>query len=136
MIHSGFLEDISNKIAPDFNFIVLSSLLHEVEKPVFLLENVKNLCSSNTVVHINVPNNRKLSKNGTFMLDRNYMDYHSDRFIDHSLIFYDEKDKLIAGMPASLHENEIISHGGITYGGIISDKKMTVQKMFCRLKTI
>ena len=25
-----------------------------------------------------------VSKNGTFMLIRDYMDYHADRFIDHS----------------------------------------------------
>jgi len=71
----------------------------------------------------------KNSKNGTFMLDRNYMDYHSDRFMDHSLMFFDESDKLIAVMPASLHGDELRSHGGLTYGGIISDKKMTTQKM-------
>jgi 2-polyprenyl-3-methyl-5-hydroxy-6-metoxy-1,4-benzoquinol methylase len=59
-IHNGFLEDIANKITSDFDFIVLSALLHEVEKPVFLLGNVKNLCSANTVVHINVPNSRSL----------------------------------------------------------------------------
>ncbi len=70
----------------------------------------------------------KSSKNGTFMLNRNYMDYHSDRFTDNSLMFYDD-DKLAAIIPASLHGNELISHGGLTYGGIITDKKMTVQKM-------
>ena len=71
----------------------------------------------------------KSSKNGTFMLDRNYMDYHSDRFVDNSLMFYDEDGSLTAVMPASLHENELRSHGGLTYGGIISGRKMTVQKM-------
>lgn len=69
-----------------------------------------------------------ISKNGTFMLNRNYMDYHSDRFTDYSLMFYDE-DRLVAVMPASLHGDEVRSHGGLTYGGIISDYKMTVQKM-------
>ena len=44
----------------------------------------------------------KNSKNGIFMFDRNFMDYHSDRFIDFSLMFYEE-EKLIAVMPASLH---------------------------------
>ena len=34
-----------------------------------------------------------LSKNGTFMLKRDYMEYHSDRFVDHSLMFY-KNDKL------------------------------------------
>lgn len=68
------------------------------------------------------------SKNGTFMLKRDFMDYHSDRFVDNSLMFYDE-DKLIALLPASKHGDELRSHGGLTYGGIITNKKMTAQKM-------
>lgn len=68
------------------------------------------------------------SKNGTFMLKRGYIEYHSDRFIDFSLMFYEDA-KLIAVMPASLHGNEVRSHGGLTYGGIISDRKMTNSKM-------
>ena len=31
------------------------------------------------------------SKNGTFLFDRRYMDYHSDRFHDCSLMIYDAK---------------------------------------------
>lgn len=68
------------------------------------------------------------SKNGTFMLKRDFMDYHSDRFVDNSLMFYDE-DKLIALLPASKHGDELRSHGGLTYGGVITNKKMTAQKM-------
>lgn len=68
------------------------------------------------------------SKNGTFMLKRDYMDYHSDRFRDISLMFF-EDDKLLALFPASLHDNEIRSHGGLTYGGIITDRKMTTSRM-------
>ena len=68
------------------------------------------------------------SKNGTFMLKRDYMDYHSDRFQDFSLMFY-EDNKLIAVMPASVHGDEVRSHGGLTYGGIISTRKMTSPKM-------
>jgi len=69
------------------------------------------------------------SKNGTFMLNRSYMDYHSDRFVDRSLMFYDDKERLVALLPASLHGHELRSHGGLTYGGIISDRKMTTEKM-------
>jgi hypothetical protein len=69
------------------------------------------------------------AKNGHFMFDRNYMDYHSDRFIDFSLLFY-EKDKLLAVMPASRNEqDQLVSHGGLTFGGIISSKSMTTPKM-------
>lgn len=77
------------------------------------------------------------SKNGTFMIKRDYMDYHSDRFEDFSLLFF-EDDKLIAIMPASRHGHELRSHGGLTYGGIIIDYKMTTSKMleiFSLLKT-
>jgi hypothetical protein len=56
------------------------------------------------------------------------MDYHSDRFIDNSLMFYDDSE-LVAVLPASRHDHELRSHGGLTYGGIISNRKMTVQKM-------
>lgn len=76
------------------------------------------------------------SKDGTFMLKRDYMDYHKDRFEDFSLMFY-EDDKLIAVMPASLHGSEVRSHGGLTYGGIISDNAMKQHRMmecFDRLK--
>ena len=65
----------------------------------------------------------KQSKNSLFMFDRNYMDYHKDRFKDHSLLFYDE-DKLIALLPMSEHDDMLISHGGLTYGGFITDSKM------------
>lgn len=68
------------------------------------------------------------SKNGTFMLKRGYMDYHSNRFIDYSLMFYNDND-LVALLPASQHGTEIHSHGGLTYGGIITNMKMTVQLM-------
>lgn len=65
----------------------------------------------------------KNSKNYLFMFDRKYMDYHKDRFKDHSLMFYDG-DKLIALLPMSEHEDVLISHGGLTYGGVISNTDM------------
>ena len=58
------------------------------------------------------------SKNGTFMLKRGYMDYHSDRFEDHSLLFYRDEE-LVALLPASRHGDDLRSHGGLTYGGMI-----------------
>ena len=44
------------------------------------------------------------ARNATFLLFRKYMDYHSERFTDHSLLFYDSKDNLVAALPA----NEVI----------------------------
>ena len=62
------------------------------------------------------------SKNGTFLLDRNYMDYHADRFTDHSLMVY-RRDKLYALLPGNIAGDTFYSHQGLTYGGfIMSDK--------------
>lgn len=63
------------------------------------------------------------SKNGTFLLQRDYMAYHADRFTDHSLLFY-RKGRLIALLPANEADQEVQSHGGLTYGGIVSDSRM------------
>lgn len=69
------------------------------------------------------------SKNGTFLFDRRYMDYHSDRFLDHSLMFY-EKGKLYAVMPANDDKHgSLCSHQGLTYGGLIMDKGCRAAKV-------
>ncbi len=58
------------------------------------------------------------SKNGTFLFDRRYMDYHSDRFSDHSLMFY-HKGRLYALLPANERNHTLYTHQGLTYGGLI-----------------
>lgn len=68
------------------------------------------------------------SKNSLFMFDRNYMDYHKERFQDHSLLFFDD-DRLIALLPMSEHDRCLNSHGGLTYGGFITDSKMKQHTM-------
>ncbi|MCL4417627.1 MAG: GNAT family N-acetyltransferase [Actinobacteria bacterium] len=52
------------------------------------------------------------------MLNRNYIEYHSDRFKDHSLILMKDK-KVISLFPAEENKKEISSHNGLTYGGLI-----------------
>ena len=59
------------------------------------------------------------AKSSTFLFNRNFMDYHSDRFADHSLMVYDEK-KLVALLPANIYKGTLISHQGLTYGGIVT----------------
>lgn len=80
------------------------------------------------------------SKNGTFLLKRNYMDYHADRFFDCSLLIYDgispdeeykeqnltTKD-LVALFPANWDKDNqyVYSHQGLTYGGLIVKTEVT-----------
>lgn len=56
------------------------------------------------------------SKNATFLHNRDYMDYHSDRFTDYSLMAFDD-GKLKALLPANIKEDIVYSHQGLTYGG-------------------
>lgn len=58
-IIQGYMEEVYEKLCElehGFDFIILSSLLHEVPLPNKLLQSVYQVCKSDTVVHINVPN--------------------------------------------------------------------------------
>ena len=68
------------------------------------------------------------SRNGTFLFFRNYMDYHSDRFIDNSLLFR-YKGKLIAVLPANREGDVLWSHQGLTYGGLVLSSKCTADRV-------
>ena len=65
------------------------------------------------------------SKNGTFLFDRRYMDYHSDRFCDHSLLFY-VGHRLLAVLPAHAVGDTLCSHQGLTYGGLVMSCRLTI----------
>lgn len=68
------------------------------------------------------------SKNGVFLFNRDYMEYHQDRFHDHSLLFYKE-DRLVGLLPANLSGEVLQSHGGLTFGGVISAYSMKTPLM-------
>jgi len=63
------------------------------------------------------------SKNGVFIFHRNYLEYHADRFSDFSLMFFQD-GRLVALMPANRVDDTVVSHGGLTFGGIISGRRM------------
>jgi len=67
------------------------------------------------------------SKNTHFFFLRDYMDYHADRFEDHSLMIYDEKERLIALFPANIKDGVLYSHQGLTFGGLLIDNKMRTE---------
>lgn len=56
------------------------------------------------------------ARNATFLFRRDYMDYHSDRFADCSLLAY-RRGKLRAILPANIGGDILYSHQGLTYGG-------------------
>ena len=72
------------------------------------------------------------SNNGTFLFLRDYLEYHADRFQDHSLMFWDGT-RLMGVLPANRKGNILYSHGGLTYGGLVTAngcKTMEVLEIF------
>ncbi len=65
------------------------------------------------------------SKNATFLFDRRYMDYHADRFHDHSLLFY-RGERLLAVLPAHVEGDTLYTHRGLTYGGLVMSPRLTI----------
>lgn len=66
------------------------------------------------------------AKNATFLFQRGFMDYHSHRFIDYSLMVF-RKNKLVAVLPANRVDNILYSHQGLTYGGLVLDPRVTFE---------
>jgi hypothetical protein len=71
----------------------------------------------------------RTSKNGTFLIYRDYMEYHRDRFEDSSILAYDPDGRLAAICPAHAVDSAFVSHAGLTYGGLIVDATMTLPRM-------
>lgn len=68
------------------------------------------------------------SRNGTFLFNRGYMDYHADRFRDGSLLVRRDGAP-VALLPANRVDDRLVSHGGLTYGGLVVDDGMTMPLM-------
>jgi hypothetical protein len=68
------------------------------------------------------------AKNGVFLFFRDYMEYHQDRFTDHSLLFRNG-ETLVAVLPANEVSGTLVSHGGLTFGGMLSGRRMTTPLM-------
>jgi hypothetical protein len=64
------------------------------------------------------------ARNGHFLFDRGFMEYHADRFADDSVILR-EGDEILALFPANCAEGAIYSHQGLTFGGLVLGDKVT-----------
>jgi len=69
------------------------------------------------------------AENGNFLFHRNFMEYHSDRFKDASVLLFNDKNKLVAVFPANIKDNKIYSHQGLTYGGIVMKERKHIQEI-------
>ena len=93
----------------------------------------------------------EMSKNGTFLFKRSFMDYHSDRFFDCSLFIYagispdgEFKEKslttkdLVAVFPANWDKDSrtVYSHQGLTYGGLVVLPEVTQMEVMEMMQAI
>jgi hypothetical protein len=76
-----------------------------------------------------------VAKNGTFLFHRDFMEYHNDRFRDYSLIVLDN-EKWVAVLPANVVRNEVFSHQGLTYGGLVYNEKLKLAAVIETFKSI
>jgi hypothetical protein len=74
-------------------------------------------------------------KNATFLFHRDFMEYHKDRFEDYSLIVLDG-EKWVAILPANVVGNEVFSHQGLTYGGLVYSDKVKLASIIEIFKSI
>lgn len=75
------------------------------------------------------------AKNTTFLFHRDFMEYHEDRFMDHSLLIFKE-NKLMGLLPANMSEGIVISHQGLSYGGLVVAKKAKFSEVMNMFKAV
>lgn len=59
----------------------------------------------------------------SFLFRRDYMEYHSDRFADCSLLAFNTRGRLLAMLPAEISGDTVSSHRGLSYGGWITPRR-------------
>ena len=70
-----------------------------------------------------------------FFFRRDYLAYHADRFPDASLLVR-EGGRLLAVLPANRDGDRLVSHGGLTFGGFITDRRMTATRMLAAFEAV
>ena len=76
-----------------------------------------------------------VAKNATFLFHRNFMEYHSDRFQEYSLLVFDEEN-LMAVVPANRVGATVFSHQGLSYGSIVIKEAIRIKEYVAIVKQI
>ncbi len=73
--------------------------------------------------------------NGTFIFDRAFLEYHADRFTDHSLLFF-KNNKVIALLPLQEENQVVASHRGLSFGGFIITREVDSRGMLLLFESL
>lgn len=69
----------------------------------------------------------KESPYATFQHQRDYIEYHKTRWIDASF-FLKKGEELIAAIPGNSKENQLYSHQGLSFGGVLWRKGLSMEE--------
>lgn len=75
----------------------------------------------------------------TFLHSRRFLGYHGARFTDRSLLFRDERSRLLGVFPAAVDpadESRVVSHPGLTYGGVVHAGGLAGARMVSAIASI
>ena len=79
------------------------------------------------------------SSTGTLLHTRRFLSYHGDRFADRSLVLENDTGNWCGVLPAALDTADgsiVVSHPGISYGGLLHSGELTGLKAVRALRTI
>ena len=79
------------------------------------------------------------SCNGTFLHTRRFLSYHGSRFRDRSLLLQDRRGAVVGVFPAAESPGDdqvVVSHPGLSYGGVIHDGSIRGASMIGALEGI
>ena len=75
----------------------------------------------------------------TLLHTRRYLSYHGARFQDVSLVLQDEQARFVGVLPAAVDphdESRVVSHPGVTYGGVVHDGRLRGARMLEALAAV
>lgn len=75
------------------------------------------------------------AKNASFLFQRDFMEYHLDRFEEYSMLVFEE-DKLVSVIPANRVGDTVFSHQGLTYGGFVFEAKIKLGEVLAIAKSV
>jgi hypothetical protein len=67
--------------------------------------------------------------NAYFLFERGFMEYHSHRYVDNSVLLFDE-NVLVGVFPANRKEDTVYTHQGLTHGGLVLTERKNIKKLF------
>ena len=75
------------------------------------------------------------ARNGHFIFNRDFMEYHADRFQDASVVVVEDGEPL-ALLPANRAGDTVYSHQGLTFGGLILADRANTARVLAALREI